>query len=204
VSETATGLTATADLNINITPANDPPVAVNDQATTDEDTPATGTVLPNDSDIDGDALTVSGFTVNGTTITPGQTATIVGVGDILINSDGTYTFTPAPNFNGTVPPIPYTISDGKGGTATANLNITVRPVNDAPTAVDDVNTTPEDTPVSANVLPNDTDPESDPVTVTGFSVNGQTYAPGSTATISGVGTILLNADGSYTFTPELN
>ncbi|MGI9375942.1 MAG: cadherin-like domain-containing protein, partial [Tsuneonella suprasediminis] len=61
--------------------------------------------------------------------------TIAGVGTITIGSNGDYTFTPDANWNGTVPTITYTVSDGEGGSDTADLDIVVDPVNDAPTTV---------------------------------------------------------------------
>ena len=113
---------------------NHPPVAEDDRAIGSEDGgPITGKVLTNDSDPDGDPLSVTKFTINGTTYNAGDKAIIAGVGKITIGSDGSYSFTPAPNWNGTVPTVTYTVSDGEGGTDTADLVITVTPVNDAPT-----------------------------------------------------------------------
>ena len=120
------------------------PVANDDAATTGEDTPVSGNVLTGsgagdvaDGDPDGDPLSVTAFTVAGdaTVHSPGDTATITGIGTLTLGSDGAYTFTPDANWNGTVPTVTYTISDGQGGTATADLVITVDPVNDAPTPV---------------------------------------------------------------------
>jgi gliding motility-associated-like protein len=126
------GGTDTALLQITVTAVNDAPVANNDTATTSEDTPVSGNVLTNDTDVDGNPLTVTQFTIPGVpgTFSAGQTATIPGVGTLVINANGTYTFTPAPNYNGTVPPVTYTVSDGQGGTATATLQITVQAVGD--------------------------------------------------------------------------
>src|SRR6202012_1964688 len=95
-------------------------------------------------------------------------------GTIVINADGSYTFTPAANFNGNVPVATYNITDGHGGTATSTLTISVTPVNDAPAAKPDTNTTLEDTPVSGKVLPNDTDVDGDALSVTSFVMNGKT------------------------------
>jgi hypothetical protein len=53
-------------------------------------------------------------------------------GSVTNNSDGTVTYSPAQNFNG-ADSFTYTVSDGHGGTATANVNVQVNPVNDAPT-----------------------------------------------------------------------
>ena len=76
------GEPATATINLTILPVNDDPVATDDgPIATGANTPATGNVLPNDSDIDGDTLTVTGFTVAGdpATYLAGETASIDGV-----------------------------------------------------------------------------------------------------------------------------
>jgi uncharacterized repeat protein (TIGR01451 family) len=127
---------------ITITPVNDNPVAQNDAATTNEDTPTVVTVLPNDSDVEGNPLTVISVTqpANGS-------VTLVG---------GVITYTPAANWFGSET-FTYTISDGNGGTATATVTMTVNSVNDAPVANDDTATTNEDTPVVVDVLANDSD-----------------------------------------------
>ncbi|RYH19010.1 MAG: tandem-95 repeat protein, partial [Alcaligenaceae bacterium] len=196
-------LTSTATLTLSVTPVNDAPVGVNDTATTPEDTPISGNVLTNDTDVDNANLTVTQFVVGGTTYTAGQTATLAGVGTLVINANGGYTFTPALNYNGPVPAATYTVSDG-ALTSTATLTVTVTPVNDAPVGVNDTATTPEDTPVTGNVLTNDTDVDNANLTVTQFVVGGTTYTAGQTATLAGVGTLVINANGSYTFTPALN
>jgi gliding motility-associated-like protein len=198
------GGTDTANLLITVTPVNDAPDANNDVQTVAEDTPATGNVLTNDTDIDGNTLVVTQFVVNGQTFTAGQTATIPGVGTMIINANGTYTFTPALNYNGTVPPVTYTISDGQGGTDTATLQITVTPVNDPPVAQNDTGTALEDTPLGGNVLTNDSDVDGNPLTVTQFVIGGVSYPAGSTATIPGVGTLVINPNGTYLFTPLPN
>ena len=206
VTYTATNGTVndTATLTITVTPVNDPPVAVNDIGTTPEDTTLTGNVLTNDSDVDSAPLTVTQFVVEGITLNAGQTAPIPNVGQLTINANGSYTFVPAPDYNGPVPVATYTISDGDGGTATGTLTIAVTPVNDAPVAVNDTNTIPEDTVATGNVLDNDTDVEGAALTVTGFEVGITAYAAGETATIAGVGALTINADGSYSFVPAAN
>ena len=105
-----------------------------------------------------------------------------------VNPDGTLNFTPAPDFNGTAT-ITYTISDGKGGTDTATVVITVTPANDPPVAENDSATTPEDTPVTIAVLNNDSDVDGDPLTVTSATVDASQ------------GTVQVNPDGTITFTP---
>ncbi|WP_343574484.1 retention module-containing protein [Pseudomonas sp.] len=201
---TDTGSSST--LNISVTPVNDAPVALNDgPVAVTEDTPATGNVLTNDSDVDGDALTVTSFSFGGNSYAAGQTATINGVGSLVIKGDGSFAFTPEANYNGPVPSATYTVTDGSL-TATADLKFAdVTPVNDAPIAQNDgpVAVT-EDTPATGNVLTNDSDVDGDKLTVTGFSFGGNNYAAGQTATLQGVGSLVINGDGSFVFTPEAN
>lgn len=110
-----------ATVAITVTVVNDEPISVDDAATTDEDMPVTtSNVLANDTDVDGDTLSISGFT---------QPAS----GTVASYGDGTFTYTPNLNFNGTDSFI-YTTSDGNGGTATAAVSIIVNPINDAPVA----------------------------------------------------------------------
>ncbi|NYT26322.1 tandem-95 repeat protein, partial [Alcaligenaceae bacterium] len=139
------------------TVTNPAPIANDDTASTDEDTALTGNVLTGegagdiaDTDPDGDPLRVTSFTVdtNGDggaeMFTAGATAEIEGVGTLVLNENGSYTFTPAENWNGTVPTVTYTISDREGGTDTATLIINVNPVNDPPAGTDNTITLLED------------------------------------------------------------
>ncbi|MGE0039656.1 MAG: Ig-like domain-containing protein [Vicinamibacterales bacterium] len=159
------GGTDTATVAVDVTPVNDPPVAVDDAAATPEDAPLTlapSALLANDLDVDGDTLTLTGVggAVNGTVaLVAGQVV-----------------FTPAPDFNGAAS-FTYTVSDGNGGTASATVVVTVTPVNDPPAAADDQAATSEDTPLTvapAALLANDTDPDGDTLTITavGGAVNG--------------------------------
>ncbi|WP_330149103.1 retention module-containing protein [Shewanella xiamenensis] len=189
---TNTGSTAT--LTINVTPVDDPSVLVNDTNTVAEDSVATGNVLSNDSDIDS-TLSVVSFTINGNTVTAGTSVALEG-GSLTINADGSYTFTPNANWNGTVPVITYTTNTG----ATATLTINVTPVDDPSVLANDTNTVDENTVATGNVLDNDSDVDNE-LSVTSFTVNGQTVAAGTTVTLEG-GSLVINADGSYTFTPN--
>ncbi len=117
-----------------------------DVVTVAEDSGSTsGNLLDNDSDPNGDAFTVTAFTIDGVSGTLGQAISIPNVGSIQISADGKYTFTPEPNFNGPFPAITYTITDQWGATSSAALSITVTSVNDAPVAVNDTLTVTEDT-----------------------------------------------------------
>ncbi|MGI2059704.1 beta strand repeat-containing protein, partial [Shewanella baltica] len=187
---------ASATLTINISPIDDPSVLANDSNTVDEDTAATGNVLDNDSDVDS-TLSVVSFEVGGTTYTAGTEVTLEG-GTLILNADGSYTFTPNENWNGQVPVITYTTNTG----ASATLTINISPVDDASVLVNDSNTVDEDTAATGNVLDNDSDVDST-LSVVSFEVGGTTYVAGTEVTLEG-GTLILNADGSYTFTPNEN
>ena len=106
----------------------DPPTAVNDTVTTYENSAANGTVLANDSVFDGSALTVTDFRISGITYQPGITATIPNAGTITVGIDGVFTYSPELNYNGILPTITYTISDGDSKTDSGELIITVLPM----------------------------------------------------------------------------
>ncbi|WP_240132762.1 retention module-containing protein [Shewanella cutis] len=173
-----------------------PSLLANDSITADEDSAATGNVLSNDSDVDNE-LSVTSFTVNGQTVAAGTTVALEG-GSLVINADGSYTFTPNANWNGQVPVITYTTNTG----STATLTINVTPVDDPSVVVNDSNTVDEDSVATGNVLSNDSDVDNE-LSVTSFTVNGQTVAAGTTVALEG-GSLVINADGSYTFTPNAN
>src|SRR3546814_7029897 len=103
-------------------------MAGNDTVAGNEGVPVTGNVLRNDSDPDGDPLRVTQFSVDvdgdgkPDSYNAGDTAKISGVGELTLNPDGSYTFTPDPGWSGKVPKVDYTISDGQGGTDSASLD----------------------------------------------------------------------------------
>ena len=109
--------TATLPLTVTVIGVQDAPIANSDTATTNEDTAVVINVLGNDVDPDGDTLSVTAATSSN--------------GTVLVNADGTLTFTPSSNFSGTAT-VNYSISDGKGGTTNASVNVTVNPLADAP------------------------------------------------------------------------
>jgi CshA-type fibril repeat protein len=179
-------------------------VCSSDLQTIVENTTASGNVLTNDTDPEGNTLTLTQFTINGVTYAPGAIVTLQNVGTIIVNADGTYTFTPVANFSGNIPLVTYTISDGNGGSDSGTLTIAVTAVNDAPVVVSETLTTTEEVLLTGNLLSNDSDPENDVLTITQFTIGGVVYTAGQTATIPNVGTIIVNADGSFTFTPVAN
>ena len=109
-----------ATVEILVSEVNDAPVAVDDAYSIDEDLELTVVapgVLENDSDIDGESLSVT-------------QSTDPGHGTLSIASDGSFSYTPDANFSGT-DSFTYTVSDGNGGTDTATVSVTVNPVTDA-------------------------------------------------------------------------
>ncbi|WP_422839752.1 retention module-containing protein [Aeromonas veronii] len=96
-----------------------------------EDNPVSGDLLVNSSNPDGpvDASIVSydwGINIG---VPAGVAATITGVGTLIINPDGSYTFTPAPNYDGAVPPVNYQVTDGQD-TVTSTLVVSITPVDE--------------------------------------------------------------------------
>jgi VCBS repeat-containing protein len=160
---------------------NSPPVAVDDAYVVSEDgiltVPGAG-VIANDTDPDD----------NGLTAVLLQAST---QGTLVLNPNGTFTYTPAANFHG-VDSFSYLVSDGAVLSAPATVTITITPVNDAPVAVNDAATTTEETAVSGSVLVNDTDVDA-----------GTTLTATLGATPTN-GIVTLAAGGSFTYTPNAN
>ncbi|PMT85206.1 tandem-95 repeat protein, partial [Vibrio parahaemolyticus] len=152
---TSGGVSESTTVNVDVTPVNDVPVAKNDTATTQEDTAVTIDVLPNDSDVDGDKLSI-------------QSATVPEAQGKVEIVDGKLVFTPAENFNGHAE-ITYTVTDGQLADE-AKVTVTVNPVNNAPTIkVDAVESITEDAvntdTVVATLTVRDTDTPEDQLAV---------------------------------------
>jgi hypothetical protein len=199
------GTDDTSTLTLTVTPVNDNFTDGNETDSVAEDTTATGNVLTGTSSVDG-AVTVVSFQVAGdaTVYLAGQTATVAG-GTITILSNGDYTFTPAADWNGVVPVLSYTVTDGSGANDTSTLALTVTLVNDNFTDGNETDTVAEDSgPATGNVL-GGTSSVDGAVSVVSFQVAGDTtvYTAGQTATVAG-GTITILANGDYTFTPAAN
>ncbi|MEE6131985.1 tandem-95 repeat protein [Priestia sp. GS2] len=168
------GGNATSSQVITVTPVNDAPVVPNYQITTNEDTPITSEVIA--TDVEGNPLTYSLLVAptNGTAV---------------VNPNGVYTYTPNANFNGT-DTLTVLVDDGQGGTATSIITVNVIPINDPPVGPNDITlVTNEDTTVPGQVVA--TDPEGGVLTyvLENAPVNG---------------TAVVNADGTFTYTPNLN
>ncbi|EHK9069396.1 tandem-95 repeat protein [Vibrio parahaemolyticus] len=169
-------LVVSGSANLDILPINDAPNAENDVITTGEDTAVTIDVLVNDSDVEGDVLSIQSASV------PSEQGSV----DIV---DGKLVFTPAENFNGEAT-ITYIVTDGDL-TDEANVTVTVTPGNDSPVAVDDTTSIQEDTAVTIDVLTNDTDVDGDKLSIESASV------PKEQGTVEVV-------DGKLVFTPAEN
>jgi hypothetical protein len=174
---------------------NSPPVAQNDSDNTAAGVAKTIFVLSNDSDVNGDALVVTDPNGTGKTTTQG--------GTVILNTDlVTIDYTPAVGFAG-IDTFTYTVSDGKGGTATGTVTVTVQGIsNNPPVAVDDSTpTTPEDTLVVINVLANDTDDN----TGTGPSVLSiESVTAPANGTVAIVGNSAISGDEKVEYMPKAN
>jgi gliding motility-associated-like protein len=220
----------TSMLTITIIGENDPPVVADDVNATIETDPAdqsegSGNLLANDTDPDGDVLTI-------TSISGDVTGSVIGIyGRLDWSPSGIYTYVPNPELdslvasdlltevysvwvtdgNGGIPPLKTPsflnlklqapIGDGYGGMVTSKLTITITGENDIPVLSNDENITVQtlqvnETDGSGNILANDFDADGDLLTIT--TINGNI-----TGTISGLyGTLVWNANGTYTYTPN--
>jgi len=176
-------LSGLATVRINVGGVNDAPVAVNDAYVTEEDTELVVTapgVLVNDTDVEGNSLTA--ILVSG----PAH-------GGLSLNADGSFSYTPEANYTGT-DSFTYKANDGEMDSGVATVTITITGVNDGPLVVDDAYTTEEDTELvitAPGVLVNDTDVEGNGLTA--ILVSGPAH-----------GGLSLNAEGSFSYTPEAN
>ncbi|MCB0163959.1 MAG: tandem-95 repeat protein, partial [Anaerolineae bacterium] len=171
-----------ATVDITVDPVNDAPVALADTVVTDEDTAVEVDVQAND---------------NAGPADEDQTLTTTDVtdpadGSAEINADGTVTYTPDSNFNGS-DSFDYTVCDSDDDCATATVTVLVAEANDPPEANDDTVSVVEDTPTTIDVAANDSDVDGnlDPSTVTALTSPSQ-------------GSLNNNGDGTFTYTPNLN
>ncbi len=171
-----------ATVSLTVTCVNDAPFSLAEAYTTTEDTPlliAAPGVLANDTDVEDDPLNA--------VLDTGPTN-----GELSLNSDGGFTYTANANSCG-ADSFTYHAFDGQAASNLATVALTVTCVNDIPIAVSDLYTTTVDTPLAIavpGVLANDTDVEGAPLTVT-LVLDPLT------------GTLVLNPDGSFVYTPTL-
>lgn len=167
---------------------------------TDEDVPVTGNLLTNDVTNVG-VLRIDEYWVAGRvgSVAAGVATTIAGVGDIIIYSDGEYSFTPGLNYNGPVPLINYRVSNGKDYRG-SSLAITITNIDDPPVANTNAAMTAVDEPVTFGVLGNDFDPENSSLTLT--HLNDEVATVGLPIAVTG-GTVTRNLDNTLTFNPTV-
>ncbi len=165
---------SSAPISIIVSAVNDLPNVQADVYEIDEDTPTLISVLANDSDIDGDSLSI--FSVS--TAVNGSIAHDPGSTTILI--------TPLPDSLSTVT-FSYIASDGNGGSTTGNVSAHINSVNDSPIASDDFASTSMDVSTYVDVLLNDTDVDQDLLTLVDIlNVSGGTAVP-----VSGSSSVLV-------------
>jgi len=163
----------TATITINVAAVNDVPVAHNLTVTTNEDVAVNGQLAA--TDVESGTLTFAlvGQATNGT---------------VVVNANGTFTYTPNANWNGT-DTFTFKANDGSLDSNTATVSITVAAVNDAPVVSNLTVTTSEDAAVTGQLTA--TDVEGNTLT---FALVGQ----------AANGTVVVNANGAYTYTPNAN
>jgi uncharacterized repeat protein (TIGR01451 family)/gliding motility-associated-like protein len=169
----------TVTVSITVNPVNDAPIANDDTGSVDEDGTLNGTtVLDNDTGLGDGGITVS-------------LDSDVSNGTLTLNPDGTYTYVPDADFNGT-DQFTYQVCDTDGDCDIATVTITVNPVNDLPVANDDTDSVDENGTLNGTtVLDNDTGLGDGGITVT-------------LDTDVSNGTLTLNTDGTYTYVPNPN
>ena len=155
--------------------AGDAPVANNDTAETLQGETVTVDLLGNDTDANGDELSLDQVDAPAN-------------GSVVDNGDGTVDYTPNAEFTGE-DTLSYVVSDGNGGSDLGNTTITVNAPNAAPEAVEDNESTRMGMPVSVDVLANDTDPE-------GNSLTLESYGMASN------GTVRMDGEGGLLYTPD--
>ena len=182
------GLTASAQVDIEVGSVNAPPIAVNDNYTIEEDQTlivngaAANSLLSNDFDIDNDPLQLETDLIS-----------TVNNGVLTIDNLGTFTYLPNANFYG-LDSFTYQINDGQNHTAQATVTFTVTPVNDAPIALDDSYSVDQGNTLTVSapgLLINDSDLDQDSLSINITPVN----SPAS-------GQLNLANDGSFEYTPE--
>ncbi|WP_290689202.1 Ig-like domain-containing protein [Aquabacterium sp.] len=167
------GGTATATVSVTIAAVNDAPTAGNPGVIGAEDTPITGQVTGND--VDGDTLSYT-KTSNPTH------------GSVTVNSDGSFSYTPTANFNGS-DSFTVTVADGHGGTVLSTVSITVTPVNDAPVSNSPSVSGAEDTVITGTISASDVEGDTLSYQVSADPAHGQ---------------VTVASDGSFSYTPTAN
>jgi len=177
-----TGLCDTTTITIEVLKINDGPVAIDDIVTTQLNIPIIGNVLTNDEDIDGEILML-----NTTPISP------IG-GIAVIQPTGEYTFTPTPDFVGEAT-FQYEICDGGNPILCDTATVVIEVIdntdfdNNQILGLEDNFTTETGSPLSGNLLGNDSDPDGDNLMINPMPISVPT-----------TGTLTINSDGTFIYT----
>ncbi|MFH7040686.1 Ig-like domain-containing protein, partial [Flavobacterium plurextorum] len=128
VQDNQGAVSASATITVKVKAVNDKPVAVNDNAETDEDTVVTIDVTANDTDVDG-TIDVASVDLDPATAGIQTSFSVTGQGTYSVDALGIVTFTPEANYNGTTTPISYTVQDNQGAvSASATITVKVKAV----------------------------------------------------------------------------
>jgi LPXTG-site transpeptidase (sortase) family protein len=189
-ADTGTQLPVDCDtglVTITVDPVNDVPVANDDSFSTPEDTPLNGDLKP-DNGSGTDVPSGDGGNVWSKLTDPSH-------GTVTVNTDGTFTYTPDANYNGS-DSFTYQICDVDNDCDPATVNLTINSVNDIPVANDDSLTATEDTPLNGDLKP-DNGSGADVPSGDGGNVWSKLTDPSH-------GTVTVNTDGTFTYTPDAN
>jgi len=200
----------TATVSITIDGQNDAPIAAPDDFTANNDSAISGNVLDDngagpDSDVD-DSSTLSVTEVNGSAAGIGNAITLPSGAALTLNGDGTFDYDPTGAFPGAgSDSFEYTVSDGRGGTDTGTVSITINATNQDPVAQDDALVTDEESVLVGDVLDDngngaDSDPDGDALTVT--RINGSAADVDTPVTLAGGAVVTLDANGSFSLDPD--
>ncbi|MGF1457071.1 MAG: Ig-like domain-containing protein [Alphaproteobacteria bacterium] len=198
------GGTDTADVSVTVFGINDAPVAGTDEAGTDEDTAVTVDILANDTDAEGDDLTVT--QIDGQAVDVGDTVTLASGGRATLQAAGMLVYDPADAFQSlnaedqAADEIHYVVRDQDGAGTEGTVRITVDGLNDAPVAAADTFATNEDTGLFLDALANDTDVDDDALAIT--AVNGMAIQMGEALDLPSGATVTLNPDGRLLYDPD--
>ena len=169
------GSSASATVTVKVLTENSPPIAGADAFTIEAGQPTLLAVLANDSDPEGGALQIVGFTM------PSQ-------GSLFFNPDRTFTYTPAAGYLGK-DQFTYTIRDSRGASAVASVVMTIVEVAETPVAADDEVSTEAGVPVTIDVLANDDLPAGQEIGIVAVTLPYR-------------GKLTFNPDKTITYTPN--